>query len=65
MGKVKAASQLEPARRSAAIADASNRLKGDFWKQYRVQLQDRAARGQGAMLVATSESAPQGDESND
>ncbi len=57
MGKVKEASQLEPARRAAAIADASNRLKGDFWKQYRVQLQEQTGRSTGSMLVATSETA--------
>lgn len=57
MTKVKEAADMEPARRAAAIADASNRLKGDFWKQYRVQLQDGRGRGPGSRLVATSESA--------
>lgn len=57
MDKVKAAADMEPARRAAAVADASNRLKGDFWKQYRVQLQDAREGGQGSRLVATSETA--------
>lgn len=59
MGKIKQATEMEDSRRSAAIAQASNRLKGDFYKQYRVQLVEdaRSDRGYGASrLVASSSS---------
>ncbi len=59
MGKIKQATEMEDSRRSAAIAQASNRLKGDFYKQYRVQLVEdaRSDLGHGASrLVATSSS---------
>lgn len=40
MGRVKEASEFEDARRAAAIAEASDRLKGEFWRQYRVDTGD-------------------------
>lgn len=60
LGKVKEASGLEDARRASAIADASNRLKGDFWKQYRVEIQGvrpGASQG-GSRLVLSTDSSP-------
>lgn len=58
LGKVKEAAGFEDARRAAAIADATNRLKGDFWKQYRVQLQDdRRSLNTGSALVMSTESS--------
>ena len=54
LNKVREANGYEPARLAAAIADATNKLKGDFWKQYRVQL-NQDSRGTGSVLVATSE----------
>ncbi len=58
MGRIRQATEMEESRRSAAIAQASNRLKGDFYKQYRVQLvEDRSDRGHGtSRLIASSSS---------
>lgn len=59
LSKVKEAAGFEDARRASAIADASNRLKGDFWKQYRVEMQGErtTASPGGARLVLTSETS--------
>ena len=57
MDRVREATGYEDARRAAAIAQATNKLKGDFWKQYRVQLQDgRTPDGRASTLVLTSNS---------
>ncbi|SDX98418.1 hypothetical protein SAMN05660209_01740 [Geodermatophilus africanus] len=59
LSKVKEAASFEDARRAAAIADATNRLKGDFWKQYRVQLQEDRPDPlrNGSSLVMSTESS--------
>jgi hypothetical protein len=59
LSKVKEAAGYEDARRASAIAEASNRLKGDFWKQYRVEMQGErtATTVGGARLVLTSETS--------